>query len=81
MEKNVIGKGVPNLQKKNLFEAAELASAFGMKVVPAGEDSTYPNIESGLIVYQYPAPGTMVQIESNDPEKRPQINVVLSRHP
>ena len=38
MEQNVLGKGVPNLQKLDLFTAAERASALGMKVVPVGED-------------------------------------------
>ncbi len=81
MEKNVLGKGVPNLQKLDLFTAAERASTLGMKVVPVGEDPSYPNIAPGLIVSQNPMPGTLVQIESNDPENRPQIRVVLSKRP
>ncbi len=81
MEKNVLGRGVPNLQTLDLFAAAERARAFGMKVVPVGEDPSYPNIAPGHIVSQNPIPGTLVQFESNDPEKRPQIRVILSRRP
>lgn len=81
MEKNVLGRGVPNLQTLDLFAAAERAKAFGMKVVPVGEDPSYPNIAPGHIVSQNPIPGTMVQFESDDPEKRPQIRVILSRRP
>ena len=79
MEKNVLGKGVPNLQKLDLFAAAERANSLGMKVVPVGEDSSYPNIAPGLIVSQNPMPGTMV--ESMDPNERPEIHVYLSRRP
>jgi Bacterial PH domain len=81
MEKTVLGRGVPNLQTLDLFVAAERAKEFGMKVVPVGEDPSYPNIAPGHIVSQNPMPGTMVQFESNDPEQRPQIRVVLSRRP
>ncbi len=81
MEKNVLGRGVPNLQKLDLFAAAERAKEFGMKVVPVGEDPSYPNIAPGHIVSQNPIPGTLVHIESNDPEQRPQIRVILSKHP
>ena len=80
-EKTVLGRGVPNLQKLDLFAAAERASAFGMKVVPVGEDASYPNIESGLIVAQNPLPGTLMHIESDNPEERPQIQVILSKRP
>jgi len=79
MEQSVLGKGVPNLQKLDLFTAAERASALGMKVVPVGEVSSYPNIAPGLIVSQNPMPGTLV--ESKDPNERPEIHVFLSRRP
>jgi hypothetical protein len=79
MEENLVGKGVPNLIKKDLFTAAEAASARGMKVVPVGEDSSYPNIPSGLIVSQNPMPGTL--IETNSPNGKPEIHVVLSKRP
>lgn len=78
MEKNVEGRGVPNLQTLDLFQAAERAKEFGMKVVPVGEDPSYPNIAPGHIVSQNPMPGTLVQIEPNDPL---QIRVVLSGRP
>ncbi len=79
MEQNVLGKGVPNLQKLDLFTAAERASALGMKVVPVGEVSSYPNIAPGLIVSQNPMPGTLV--ESKDPDEKLEIHVFLSRRP
>ena len=79
MEKGVSGKGVPNLQKLDLFTAAERASALGMKVVPVGELSSFPNIAPGLIVSQNPMPGTLV--ESRDSNGKPEIHVVLSRRP
>ncbi len=79
MEQTVLGKGVPNLQKLDLFTAAERASAFGMKVVPMGEVTSYPNIAPGLIVSQNPMPGTLVELkESNE---KPEIHVYLSRRP
>jgi len=79
MEQNVLGKGVPNLIKKDLFTAAEVAGELGMKVVPVGEVSSYPDIAPGLIVSQNPMPGTMV--ESTDSNERPEIHVYLSRRP
>ncbi len=79
MEKGVSGKGVPNVQKLDLFTAAERASALGMKVVPVGEVSSYPNIAPGLIVSQNPMPGTLV--ETGDPNEKPEIHVFLSRRP
>ncbi len=81
MEKTVLGRGVPNLQTLDLFAAAQRAREFGMKVVPVGEDASYPNIESGLIVAQNPLPGTLMQVDSNNPEERPMIQVVLSKRP
>jgi hypothetical protein len=81
MENGLLGRGVPNFQKMDLFKAADLASQLGMKVVPVGEDSTYPNIEPGLIVSQNPMPGTLVQVGSNGSEMRPQIRVILSSRP
>jgi len=79
MEQSLLGKGVPNLQKLDLFTAAERASALGMKVVPVGELSSFPNIAAGLIVSQNPLPGTLV--ESKDPNEKPEIHVFLSRQP
>jgi hypothetical protein len=81
MEHTVVSRGVPNLQTLDLFTAAERAKEFGMKVVPVGEDPSYPNIAPGHIVSQNPMPGTLVQVESDDPEQRPQIHVILSRRP
>ena len=80
-EKTVLGTGVPNLQKLDLWTAAELARELGMKVVPVGEDPSYPNIAPGLIVAQNPLPGTLMRPDSQNPEDKPQIHVVLSRRP
>ncbi len=79
MEQNVLGKGVPNLQKLDLFTAAERASQFGMKVVPVGEVSSYPNIAPGLIVSQNPMPGTLISFK--DAGEKPEIQVYLSKRP
>jgi hypothetical protein len=79
MEQNALSKGVPNLQKLDLFTAAERAHSLGMKVVPVGEDSRYPNIAPGLIVSQNPMPGTMV--ETTDSNGKPEIHVILSKRP
>jgi len=83
MEQNVLGKGVPNLITKDLFAAAEVAGAIGMKVVPVGEDSSYPKLRSGLIVSQDPMPGTLlIEVkDSNGKSEKPEIHVVLSRRP
>jgi Bacterial PH domain len=81
LEKKMVNRGVPNLQKLDLWTAAELARELGMKVVPVGEDPSYPNIAPGLIVAQNPLPGTLMRPDSQDPEDRPQIHVVLSRRP
>ncbi|MGZ6367520.1 MAG: hypothetical protein ACXWPS_16355, partial [Ktedonobacteraceae bacterium] len=83
MEQNVLGKGVPNLQKLDLFTAAERVSALGMKVVPVGEVSSYPDVDPGLIVSQNPMPGTLLG-ELKDSEGKPLIpviHVVLSKRP
>ncbi len=79
MEQNVLGKGVPNLQKLDLFTAADRANALGMKVVPVGEISSYPNIAPGLIVSQNPMPGTLISFK--DAGEKPEIQVYLSRRP
>jgi hypothetical protein len=79
MEQNVLGKGVPNLVKLDLFTAAERASELGMKVVPVGEVSSYPNIAPGLIVSQNPMPGTLVQSKNSD--EKQEIHVFLSKRP
>jgi hypothetical protein len=68
----------------DLFTAVERAEKLGMKVVPVGEDSSYPNIAPGHIVSQNPMPGTLVQVATDDPEQKPplrEIRVILSRHP
>jgi hypothetical protein len=72
---------VPNLYGLDLITAAERAREFGMKVVPVGEVSSYPNIKPGGIVSQNPMPGIMTQVASDDPEQRPEIHVYLSKRP
>ena len=79
MEKAVLGRGVPNLQKLDLFAAAQRVSKLGMKVVPVGEDASYPNIESGLIVAQNPLPGTLMYVDPDYPEEGPLIEVILCK--
>jgi Bacterial PH domain/PASTA domain len=74
LETKVANRGVPNLQSLDLWTAVERASQFGMRVVPIGESTSYPNVESGKIVMQIPPPGTPV-----DTDEKPQIQVILSK--
>lgn len=78
LEKKMVSRGVPNLQTMDLWSAAALAAEMGMKVIPVGEDDSYPNIDAGRIVSQNPLPGTLMALDSSASE-RPQIHVVLSR--
>jgi len=78
LEKQMVNRGVPNLQKLDLWTAAERAEEFGMKVVPVGEDASYPNIEAGRIVRQEPQAGAVIHVDP-DTDERPQIHVYLSK--
>jgi hypothetical protein len=78
LERKIANRGVPNLQALDLWTAVERAGEFGMKVVPVGELSTYPHIESGKIVSQIPPPGTLIRIDPGKQEK-PLIQVYLSK--
>ena len=78
LEKQMVNRGVPNLQKLDLWTAAERAEEFGMKVVPIGEDASFPQIEAGKIVKQYPPAGAVIHVDP-DTDERPQIRVVLSK--
>jgi hypothetical protein len=78
LEKKMVNRGVPNLQTMDFWSAASMAAELGMKVVPVGEDASYPHIEPGHIVSQDPLPGTLMEI-TPDPDKRPQIQVILSK--
>src|SRR5207237_8694120 len=79
VEKQMEGRGVPNLHKRDLWTAVERADEFDMKVIPAGEDTSFPNIEAGKIVRQDPPPGTVLPVDSTNPGERPQIKVYLSK--
>jgi hypothetical protein len=79
LERKMVSKGVPNLQTMDFWAAASMAAEFGMKVVPVGEVDSYPQIEPGHIVSQDPKPGTLMEINPNSPDGRPQIQVVLSK--
>jgi hypothetical protein len=78
MENTVLGRGVPNLLRLDYFEAGKRARAANMRVVLNGEDSSFPNIESGLIVSQDPIPGTLMQFDSQNYSEWPVIRVKLS---
>lgn len=80
LERKVVSRGVPDLQAKDFWTAAAMAAELGMKVVPVGEDDSYPQIEAGHIVSQSPPPGTLMEVHPDAPDKRPQIHVVLSKH-
>lgn len=79
LEKKMVSKGVPDLQAMDFWSAAAMAAEIGMKVVPIGEDDSYPQIEPGHIVSQSPLPGTLMEINPNSSSGRPQIQVVLSK--
>lgn len=79
LEKKMASRGVPNLQTMDLWSAAAMAAEMGMKVVPVGEDDSYPHIEAGRIVSQNPLPGTLMSLDVGSPGERPQIHVVLSK--
>jgi hypothetical protein len=81
MENTVLGRGVPNLLRLDYFEAGERARAANMRVVLNGEDSSYPNIASGLIVSQDPIPGSLIQFDPNNYSEWPVIRVKLSSRP
>ncbi len=78
MENTVLGRGVPNLLRLDYFEAGDRARAANMRIVLNGEDSSYPNIESGLIVSQDPIPGTLIQFDPHNSSEWPVIRVKLS---
>jgi hypothetical protein len=79
LEKKMSSRGVPNLQAMDLWSAAAMAEEMGMKVIPVGEDDSYPQIEAGKIVSQDPLPGTLMAVDPRSPDGRPQIHVILSK--
>jgi len=72
LEGKTQANGAPNLYKRDLWTAMEVASQFGLRVVTLGEDPSYPDLAPGLVVQQIPPPGTLV-------ERGGEIQVVLSR--
>jgi hypothetical protein len=77
LEKRVMARqGVPDLQRMDLWSAAAKAAEMGMKVVPIGEDDSYPDIEPGHVVAQNPLPGTLMSTEAG---QGLQIHVTLSK--
>jgi hypothetical protein len=80
LEKKMVSRGVPNLQTLDLWTATEMAAEAGMKVVPVGEDDSYPQIQPGRIVSQDPIPGTLIAMDPDKAEDTPHIRVTLSKH-
>lgn len=80
LEKKMVSRGVPNLQTMDLWSAAAMAAELGMKVIPVGEDDSYPQIPPGRIVSQDPLPGTLMAVDPKAADGRPHIHVVLSKH-
>jgi hypothetical protein len=78
LEKQMLNRGVPNLQKLDLLTAVERAEEFGMRVVPIGEDASYPHIPAGRIVRQEPPAGAVIHVNP-DTGERPEIRVLLSK--
>lgn len=58
--KKIQNRGVPNLQRLDYWSAAERAREFGLHLVLMGEDTSYPNLEPGVVVEQNPPPGTLM---------------------
>ena len=80
LERKMVSRGVPNLQTMDLWDAAAMVAEMGMKVIPVGEDDSYPQIPAGRIVSQVPPPGTLVGLVPGSPDERPQIQVIISKH-
>jgi hypothetical protein len=78
LEKKMSSQGVPNLRSMDFWTASTMAETMGMKVVPVGEDDSYPHIEAGRVVSQNPMPGTLIAVDP-DARERPQIHVILSK--
>jgi hypothetical protein len=65
-------KGAPNLQYLALIEAMELANELGFQVTVFGEDTAKSGILPGVVIYQNPPAGTIMNPGT-------EIEVVLSR--
>jgi Bacterial PH domain len=79
LERRMASRGVPDLHKMDLLAAAEIVAKMGMKVVPIGEDDTFPDMEPGLIVKQNPLPGTLMSLDPDVAGRKPEIQVTLSK--
>ncbi len=53
-------KGAPNLQRLDFIEAMERASELGFQVVVWDEDPSHPELPPGVVIYQNPPPGTVI---------------------
>lgn len=78
LEQRVTIRGVPNLQSLDVLTAIERANELGMEIVVISESAIHPNMGSGKVMTQIPAPGTVMNIDPANPEK-PQIQVTLSK--
>ena len=78
LEQRVTIRGVPNLQSLDVLTAIERANELGMEIVVISESAIHPNMGSGKVMTQIPAPGAVVNIDPANPEK-PQIQVILSK--
>jgi hypothetical protein len=65
-------KGAPNLQYLELLDAMERANELGFQVMVFGEDIAKPGIPSGVIIYQNPPAGTVMNPGT-------EIEVILSK--
>lgn len=69
---NTQRQGAPNLYRLDLLEAMDRADALGFQVVVWDEEPAEPGQAPGVIVYQNPPPGTIINPGS-------EIQVVLSK--
>ena len=53
-------KGAPNLQRLDFIEAMERAGELGFQVVVWDEDPSHPELPPGVVIYQNPPPGTVI---------------------
>ena len=78
LEQRVTIRGVPNLQSLDVLTAIERANELGMEIVVISESAIHPNMGSGKVMTQIPAPGAVMNIDPANPEK-PQSQVTLSK--
>ena len=60
LEKKIQFEGAPNLRLMDFWNAVDMASDYGLRVVAIGEDQSYTELSPGTVVRQNPPPGTLM---------------------